>query len=170
MSPHCDQRPAGAELSLIVVHGISLPPGRFGGPWIDALFTNRLPRDADPYFAGICDLAVSAHVLISRRGRLTQYVSFLERAWHAGESCFRGRFGCNDFSVGIELEGADDVPYERAQYEALADLIAALRDGYASLRQAHVVGHSDIAPQRKTDPGPSFDWALLTRLMAAPAS
>lgn len=165
LSPHRDARPAGIALSLIVVHGISLPPGSFGGPWIDEFFSNRLARNAHPYFETICGLAVSAHTLISRDGAVTQYVSFLERAWHAGESCHRGRTRCNDFSVGIELEGTDDIPYERVQYEVLGDLIGALRRAYASLREAEIVGHSDIAPQRKTDPGPGFDWVLLERLL-----
>lgn len=166
VSPNCDARPAGAALSLIVVHGISLPPGCFGGPWIDEFFANRLPRDADPYFQSICGLAVSAHVLIARNGGTTQYVSFSDRAWHAGESSHKGRAACNDFSVGIELEGADDVAYEPVQYEVLGDLIAALRRSYPSLRDAEIVGHSDIAPGRKTDPGPSFDWRALGRLLA----
>lgn len=165
VSPNHDARPPGTTLSLIVVHGISLPPGCFGGPWIDEFFANRLPRGAHPYFETVCEFAVSAHVLISRQGAVTQYVSFLDRAWHAGESSYRGRARCNDYSVGIELEGVDDVPYERAQYEVLGDLIAALRQAYPSLRDAGIVGHSDIAPLRKTDPGPSFDWAALDRLL-----
>lgn len=164
-SPNCDERPPGAELGLIVVHGISLPPGQFGSGWVDRFFCNDLPVDAHPYFATICTLTVSAHVLIARDGTLTQYVPFTKRAWHAGKSSYCGRSACNDFSVGIELEGSDDVPYEHAQYAALADLIAALRRGYPSLRAADVVGHSDIAPGRKTDPGPAFDWPRLRGLM-----
>lgn len=166
-SPNCDARPPGCELDLIVVHGISLPPGEFGGPWIDRLFANELPADRHPYFATVCNLRVSAHVLISRRGELTQYVAFTDRAWHAGESTHRGREWCNDFSVGIELEGADDIPYARAQYRALAELIGALRRTWPSLGEAEVVGHCDIAPGRKTDPGPSFDWTRLERLLTA---
>lgn len=166
-SPNCDARPPGASLDLIVVHGISLPPGRFGGPWIDDLFVNRLDPGVHPYFASIADLAVSAHVLIARDGRLTQYVGFDQRAWHAGVSEYRGRARCNDFSVGIELEGADDVPYEPAQYETLARLVRALRAAYPTLRDAPLVGHCDIAPGRKTDPGPAFDWELCRRLCAA---
>ena len=166
-SPNCDERPAGAELGLIVVHGISLPPGEFGNGWIDRLFCNDLPPDAHPYFAAIGNLEVSAHVLIARDGTLTQFVPFTQRAWHAGQSSYCGRTACNDFSIGIELEGADDVPYTDAQYSALADLISALRRDYPSLREADVVGHSDIAPGRKTDPGPAFDWGELRRRIAA---
>jgi AmpD protein len=164
-SPNCDRRPPGAKLELIVVHGISLPPGRFGGPFIDALFTGNLDPSAHAYFAAIAGARVSAHASISRVGIVTQYVSFAERAWHAGESRYRGRTACNDFSIGIELEGADDVPYERAQYVQLAALVKALRATYPTLRRADIVGHSDIAPGRKTDPGPAFDWDLLRRSM-----
>jgi AmpD protein len=163
VSPNYDERPVGAELGLIVVHGISLPPGEFGNGWIDRLFCNDLPADAHPYFATICGASVSAHVLIARDGALTQYVSFDQRAWHAGQSDYCGRTRCNDFSVGIELEGTDDLEYTSAQYRALAELITALRRSYPSLAAAEVVGHSDIAPGRKTDPGPAFDWAELER-------
>jgi N-acetyl-anhydromuramoyl-L-alanine amidase len=164
-SPNSDDRPPGVEPDLIVVHGISLPPGRFGDGWIDRFFLNELPAAADPYFATIADLKVSAHALVARDGALTQYVSFNRRAWHAGNSLYCGRTACNDFSVGIELEGTDDVPYDAAQYEELAKVICALRRVYPSLRAAEVVGHSDIAPGRKTDPGASFDWPLLRRLL-----
>jgi N-acetyl-anhydromuramoyl-L-alanine amidase len=150
---------------LIVVHGISLPPGQFGNGWIERFFRNDLPADADPYFATIADLEVSAHMLIGRDGALVQFVPFDKRAWHAGRSTYCGRTACNDFSVGIELEGTDDVPYTAAQYRSLASLIFALRRAYSSLRDAEVVGHSDIAPGRKTDPGPSFDWTELRRLL-----
>ena len=166
-SPNCDARPRGAAPELIVIHGISLPPGDFGGPWIDHLFTNRLDRDAHSYFAQVCEMRVSAHVLIRRDGSLTQYVPFTERAWHAGESNYCGRRACNDFSIGIELEGTDELPYEPAQYQVLAELVAALRRTYPSLRDAALVGHSDIAPGRKTDPGPAFDWARLEQALAA---
>jgi len=166
-SPNCDARPAGVEAALIVVHGISLPPGEFGGPWIDRLFTNCLPADAHEYFAGIETLRVSAHALIRRDGQLIQYVPFTARAWHAGESNWCGRTACNDFSVGIELEGTDDVPYTDAQYAQLAALVRALRHTYASLRDADVVGHEHIAPGRKTDPGPAFDWERFRRLIDA---
>lgn len=165
-SPNSDDRPTGIDLDLIVVHGISLPPGRFGEGWIDRFFLNELPAAADPYFATIADVKVSAHVLITRDGALTQYVSFKRRAWHAGRSLYCGRTACNDFSVGIELEGTDDLPYMRAQYQALATVVRALRDAYASLRRAEIVGHSDIAPGRKTDPGDAFDWSALHALLA----
>lgn len=166
VSPNHDDRPEGSTLDLIVVHGISLPPRRFGNGWIDRLFCNDLPPDGDPYFASVAGLKVSAHVLVARDGAPTQYVPFAKRAWHAGRSSYRGRTACNDFSVGIELEGADDVPYAEVQYAALARVIAALRRAYASLRAAEIVGHSDIAPGRKTDPGPAFDWPHLRRLLA----
>lgn len=164
-SPNFDERPPGTELALIVVHGISLPPGEFGNRWIDRFFCNELPADADPYFATICTIKVSSHLLIARDGTLTQYVPFDKRAWHAGRSSYCGRSACNDFSIGIELEGTDELPYARAQYVALAEAVAALRRRYPSLRSAEIVGHSDIAPGRKTDPGPAFDWAALRELL-----
>ena len=164
-SPNSDDRPLGLELDLIVVHGISLPPGRFGEGWIDRFFLNELPAAADPYFATIAEQKVSAHVLVARDGALTQYVSFNRRAWHAGRSLYCGRTACNDFSVGIELEGTDESPYEAAQYESLATVVRALRNGYPSLRDAEIVGHSDVAPGRKTDPGPAFDWNVLRGLL-----
>lgn len=163
LSPNCDARPGSPAPELVVVHGISLPPGRFGGPWIERLFMNTLPPDHDPYFATIQHLRVSSHVLIARDGSLTQYVPFDRRAWHAGNSRWRGRDACNDFSVGVELEGADEVPYDERQYEALADLVAALQRAYPSLAEGWIAGHSDIAPGRKTDPGPAFDWRRLER-------
>jgi AmpD protein len=162
-SPNSDERPGGCHPSLVVVHGISLPPGEFGGPWIDRLFTNTLPADGHEYFATIDKLRVSAHALVRRDGEIRQYVPFTRRAWHAGESTWCGRQRCNDFSIGIELEGTDDIPYEEPQYATLARLVAALRQAYPTLRDAEVVGHEDIAPGRKTDPGPSFDWARLER-------
>jgi len=164
-SPNSDDRPVGTEAELVVVHGISLPPGEFGGPWIDALFMNTLPADAHPYFAGLEQLRVSAHVLIRRDGEIVQYVPFHRRAWHAGQSQWQGRSGCNDFSVGIELEGTDASPYESLQYVRLARLIAALCRAYTSLSTERVVGHSDVAPGRKSDPGIAFDWPLLRALM-----
>jgi len=160
-SPNRDPRPGGLVPELVVVHGISLPPGRFGGPWIERLFMNALPPEQDPYFATIQHLRVSSHVLIARDGALTQYVPFDERAWHAGTSHWRGRDACNDFSIGVELEGADDVPYDDRQYESLAGLVAALQSAYPSLADGWIAGHSDIAPGRKTDPGPAFDWRRL---------
>ena len=164
-SPNFDERPAGAELGLIVVHGISLPPGEFGNDWIDRFFCNELPPQAHPFFATIADLTVSSHVLIGRDGAVTQYVPFDRRAWHAGRSEYCGRNACNDFSVGIELEGTDDLAYAAIQYRVLAELIVALRRSYPSLAAADVVGHSDIAPGRKTDPGPAFDWTELRRAL-----
>ena len=163
LSPNCDARPGELSPELIVVHGISLPSGRFGGPWIEQLFMNKLPPDHDPYFATIQHLRVSSHVLIARDGALTQYVPFDERAWHAGTSHWRGRDACNDFSIGVELEGADEVPYDERQYESLAELVAALQRAYPSLAEGWIAGHSDIAPGRKTDPGPAFDWRRLER-------
>jgi AmpD protein len=171
LSPHCDARPAGLAPELLVVHGISLPPGEFGGPWIDRLFTGTLPAEAHPYFREIAATRVSAHALIRRAGEIVQYVPFGERAWHAGASQYRGRSACNDFSVGVELEGTDDTPYTEVQYQRLAALAAALLACYASLSAQAIVGHSDIAPGRKTDPGASFDWprwrALLQQTVAA---
>jgi AmpD protein len=165
VSPNCDERPPGSKLELIVVHGISLPPGQFGGRAINDLFTNNLVASDHPYFEKIIDLRVSTHVLISRLGEPTQYVPFEKRAWHAGESCYCGRVACNDFSIGIELEGTDDSAYEPVQYERLAELVRALRRAYPSLQSAELVGHSDIAPGRKTDPGTCFDWSFLERLL-----
>jgi AmpD protein len=162
-SPNHDARPADTTVTLLVVHGISLPPGEFGGDAIEALFTNRLDPAAHPYYAAIESLRVSAHFLIRRDGALVQFVGCRERAWHAGESSWRGRARCNDFSVGVELEGSDDVPYATAQYAMLARLVRALRRRYPIV---DVVGHSDIAPGRKTDPGPAFDWARFRRLLA----
>ncbi len=164
-SPNCDDRPAGSNVDLIVVHGISLPPGEFGGPWIGALFLNRLDPAAHPYFQGIAHLRVSAHLLIRRDGELAQYVPFQRRAWHAGESIYAGRSHCNDFSVGIELEGADHLPYDDRQYPRLAAIIQALRDAYPAITPERLTGHADIAPGRKTDPGPAFDWDRLRRLL-----
>jgi N-acetyl-anhydromuramoyl-L-alanine amidase len=166
-SPNFDARPAGTPIDLIVIHGISLPPGEFGGPWIDHLFTNTLPVDRHPYFAEINALRVSSHLVIARDGALTQYVSFKDRAWHAGRSSYQGRLECNDYSIGVELEGADTVPYEPAQYEALAMTTAALCAAYPSLSPRRIAGHSDVAPGRKTDPGPAFDWPHAHRCIAA---
>ena len=165
LSPFFDARPPGMTPDLIVVHNISLPPGEFGGPWIDALFTGALPHDAHPYFETLKGVRVSAHVLIRRGGSVTQYVPFGQRAWHAGESSWQGRNRCNDFSIGIELEGADDVPFESAQYTALANLVRALLATYPTLARERIAGHSDIAPGRKTDPGPAFDWPRLRALI-----
>lgn len=161
-SPHCDERPAGERISLVVIHGISLPPGDFGGPYIDDLFMGRLDPAAHPYFREIEGLRVSSHFVVRRDGSLWQYVSCAMRAWHAGVSAWKGRERCNDFSIGIELEGADDVPYAEPQYETLAALLRALFERYGTL---DIAGHSDIAPGRKTDPGPWFDWARLRAVL-----
>jgi len=162
-SPNFNARPQG-EVSLLVVHNISLPPGQFGTGKVQAFFQNRLDPDEHPYFAGIAALRVSAHFLIERDGQVTQFVSCQERAWHAGQSCFGERDNCNDFSIGIELEGTDELPYSDAQYAALAQLIRVLQLAYPELNSQRICGHSDIAPGRKTDPGPAFDWP---RLLAA---
>lgn len=170
-SPNQDERPENCGVDLLVIHGISLPPGRFGGPWIDDLFTNCLDLDQDPYFREIEGLLVSSHFLIRRDGRLVQYVPVNKRAWHAGKSCFRGREACNDFSIGIELEGSDETPYEDVQYERLAELVQVLIQTYPELGLDRIVGHSDIAPGRKTDPGPFFEWTrfrnILTQKLAS---
>jgi AmpD protein len=158
LSPHFDARPAGVLPELIIVHGISLPPGDFGGPYIDQLFTGGLSPTAHPSFGDVWKLRVSAHALIQRDGTIVQYVPFGQRAWHAGQSHYRGRPACNDFSVGIELEGTDNTPYTDLQYEQLGVLVEALLAAYPSLSCEHIVGHSDVAPGRKTDPGPAFDW------------
>jgi N-acetyl-anhydromuramoyl-L-alanine amidase len=162
-SPNYDARPAGVAADLIVVHGISLPPGEFGGPWIERLFTNALPLDTHPYFAEIGAIRVSSHLLVARDGVVTQFVKFTDRAWHAGQSSYDGRIACNDFSIGVELEGVDTLDYEAAQYDTLAEVVAALCDAYPRLSADRVVGHSDISPGRKTDPGPAFDWERARR-------
>ncbi len=160
-SPNCDARPAGMTIDLLVVHAISLPPGQFGGPYVEQLFTNRLDSHAHDYFAGLEGLRVSAHFFISRDGALTQFVDIFERAWHAGESSWNGRSRCNDFSIGVELEGCDDLPFEDAQYQRLQGLTESLYDLVPALHSERLVAHSDIAPTRKTDPGPHFDWTRL---------
>ena len=154
-SPNCDARPAGTDISLLVIHNISLPPGQFGGGYIADLFANQLNCDAHPYFEQLRPLRVSAHFLIRRDGAVMQFVSANQRAWHAGVSSFGGRERCNDFSIGIEMEGTDFEPYTASQYSSLAGLTAALQTRYPLLE---VVGHEHIAPGRKTDPGPFFDW------------
>jgi AmpD protein len=167
LSPHFNARPPGVHPELIVVHGISLPPGEFGGRWIDRLFTGELPPDGHPFFRDVAHISVSSHVVIRRDGHITQYVPFGQRAWHAGRSEYRGRKECNDFSVGIELEGTDHTPYTEVQYEQLAAVVAALLHTYPSLSAEHITGHSDIAPGRKTDPGPAFEWGRWRALLAA---
>jgi len=160
-SDNCDARPEDCEPRLIVLHGISLPPGQFGGPEIEALFTNCLDWDAHPYFAEIRGLEVSAHLLIRRDGELIQFVPFTERAWHAGEASFRGQSGCNDFSIGIELEGEDETPYDDRQYSVLSEVLQALLTAYPCISSREVAAHSDVAGGRNTDPGPAFDWLRL---------
>jgi len=164
-SPNCDARPDSSPIDLLVIHAISLPAGEFGGPWIDALFCNQLSPTAHPDFAGIFQLAVSAHALIRRNGEIIQYVPFQQRAWHAGQSQFQGREACNDFSIGIELEGCDDKPFEPIQYQQLARLTHTLMHTYPGITPGRITGHSDIAPGRKTDPGPHFDWPQFQQLL-----
>lgn len=161
-SPNCDERPAGCAVDLLVIHHISVPPGEFGGPGIIDLFSNRLDPAAHPFYAAIAGMKVSAHFLVRRDGELIQFVPCARRAWHAGESRWGSRSRCNDFSIGIELEGTGEAPYTDAQYERLAALTRALKARYPI---AHVVGHSDIAPGRKSDPGPSFDWVRYRRML-----
>lgn len=165
LSPNCDDRPADEAISLLVIHNISLPPGEFGGGFVPALFTNTLDSNAHPYFATLAGLQVSAHLLIDRNGGITQFVPFGKRAWHAGQSCFGRRERCNDFSIGIELEGEDWTPYTDAQYQQLLVVSRALMAAYPQITPARIVGHRDIAPGRKTDPGLAFDWhRFLTQL------
>lgn len=154
-SPNFDDRPQGTEVDLVVIHAISLPPDQFGGPGIIELFTNQLNPEGHPYFRDIAQLRVSSHFLIRRDGEVIQFVSCAKRAWHAGRSTWRGREACNDYSIGIELEGCDRMPFEGAQYASLDWLLGGIRTCHAI---QDVVGHSDVAPGRKTDPGPCFDW------------
>ncbi len=164
-SPFCNPRPCAMIIDLIVVHGISLPPEIFGGNAIDALFTGGLDCSADPYFSRLVGLKVSTHLFIRRDGHILQYVPFHLRAWHAGASCFNGRTACNDFSIGIELEGADHIPYTRHQYETLSLACQALMNHYPAIHPGNIVGHNQISPGRKTDPGPAFDWSFFTRIL-----
>ncbi|MEN8213870.1 MAG: 1,6-anhydro-N-acetylmuramyl-L-alanine amidase AmpD [Pseudomonadota bacterium] len=157
-SPNFNARPDDAAIDLLVIHNISLPPGEFGGRWIDDLFLNRLDAAAHPYFREIADREVSAHCLIRRDGEVVQYVSFDDRAWHAGASCFADRENCNDFSIGIEMEGTDEIPYAEVQYQSLAEISKAIMQHYPAITVERIAGHSDIAPGRKSDPGPAFDW------------
>ena len=165
-SPNCDERPDVTDIDLLVIHGISLPPKQYGGDYIDQLFTNTLDKDEHPYFADIHHLRVSSHLLINRQGEVTQYVPFIKRAWHAGVSSFCGREQCNDFAIGIELEGCDDEAYCQAQYQTLAQVTDLICQRWQKITKDRIVGHSDIAPGRKTDPGPAFDkdyyFSLLT--------
>ncbi|MBS1191192.1 MAG: ampD [Rhodocyclaceae bacterium] len=159
-SPNEEERPAGVPVDLVVIHNISLPPGQFGGDWVEAFFANRLDPLAHPYFATIAGMRVSSHFYVRRDGEIVQFVGCDRRAWHAGQSAWQGRGNCNDYSVGIELEGCDSMPFEVAQYEALWQLIEALGQRYPI---AAIAGHSHVAPGRKTDPGPHFDWAAVRR-------
>lgn len=158
-SPNSDQRPAGTHIDLLVIHNISLPPGEFGGPYIEQLFCNQLDPQAHPYFADIAQLKVSSHLLIRRDGEIIQFVPLSQRAWHAGESSFCGQSCCNDFSIGIELEGTDELPFTEKQYDALSQVSQVILKVYPEITAERVTGHSDIAPGRKTDPGEAFDWA-----------
>ena len=169
-SPHVDHRPVALDISLVVVHGISLPPGKFGTGLVERLFQGALDVAAWPELADLAGMRVSSHLLISRWGRVTQFVPFHRRAWHAGASTHEGRANCNDYSIGVELEGSDDRAYTNTQYERLAQVLGALFRRYPALAPERVVGHSDIAPRRKTDPGPLFDWPRLRLAIAAPES
>jgi len=167
LSPNCDSRPNESDISLIVINGISLPPGKFGKDYIDQLFCNQLNPDEHPYFKDISDLKVSSHLLIRRDGEVVQYVPFQKRAWHAGVSCYEKRDCCNDYSIGIEMEGEDETPYTDIQYQVLATIIKDLIKSYPELNEQTITGHSDIAPGRKTDPGEAFDWGILRKLLSA---
>lgn len=160
-SPNQDNRPQGQAIDCIIIHAISLPPGEYGGPYIDHLFTNQLDPHAHPYFNAIHGLRVSSHVLIRRDGQITQYVPFHKRAWHAGESSLAGQTQCNDFSIGIELEGSEEAPFTEAQYLSLIALCSCLIRVYPGIQPERVVGHEHVSPGRKRDPGPYFDWARL---------
>ncbi|MDN5865068.1 MAG: 1,6-anhydro-N-acetylmuramyl-L-alanine amidase AmpD [Gammaproteobacteria bacterium] len=166
-SPYCNERPGDGRITLVVLHGVSLPPDEFGGPWVEAFFTGTLRYSAHSWFEGIRDLRVAPHLLIRRDGELVQFVSFLDRAWHAGRSSWMGREECNDYSIGIELEGNDTSPYTDAQYLALADVLPALIAAYPGILEGGVAGHADVAPGRKTDPGESFDWRRLDGMLDA---
>jgi len=168
-SPNQDARPEGTVIDLLVIHSISLPPGEFGGSGIEDLFQNQLDPDAHPYFAGIATHKVSSHLLIRRDGELLQYVPLNRRAWHAGASCHQGREQCNDFSIGIELEGDDNTPYTRHQYSALVQATRDIMSIFPAITPERITGHCHIAPGRKTDPGPAFDWELYWQLLAANA-
>lgn len=167
VSPHADDRPDSADISLLVVHGISLPAGQFGGPYINDLFLGRLDCNAHEDFAVLEGLRVSAHCLIRRDGSIVQYVDFDQRAWHAGVSEWQGRERCNDFSIGIELEGTDNTPYTELQYRSLAAMAAVIQENYPAITDSRIVGHEDIAPGRKTDPGPAFNWHHFRTLLHA---
>ncbi|XID76124.1 1,6-anhydro-N-acetylmuramyl-L-alanine amidase AmpD [Alkanindiges sp. WGS2144] len=165
-SPNFNQRPADTLVRLIVLHNISLPPGQFAGNYIEQFFQNQLDPAVHPYFQTIAELKVSAHVLILRSGEVIQFVSFDDRAWHAGRSSYLGVPECNDYSIGIELEGTDDLPFTAAQYQALIPTLRSIQQAYPRTRY-HLAGHSDIAPGRKTDPGDHLDWQTIRRYLVS---
>lgn len=165
-SPNFNERPAGACISLLVIHNISLPPGDFGTGCVQAFFCNRLDTHQHPYFEHLSGVRVSSHLFIDRQGRLVQFVPLDKRAWHAGRSAFGDEQECNDFSIGIELEGCDDIPYTEAQYQRLAEVTQTLLARYPDLTPERIAGHSDVAPGRKTDPGPAFEWDYYFSLLA----
>lgn len=160
-SPNCDERPAGEQVDLLILHNISLPPNRFGGPGVYQLFENRLDPEEHPFYKDIAELRVSAHVWVRRTGRIVQFVPLSARAWHAGISSWQGRERCNDYSIGIELEGTDERPFTKAQYQSLFRLMRLIQKQFPAIQCHRIVGHSDVAPGRKTDPGPFFDWSQL---------
>jgi AmpD protein len=167
-SPNHSERPADATVELLIIHNISLPPGEFGGVYVDQLFCNTLDCDAHAYFHQLRELRVSSHLLIDRRGRVRQYVPFDKQAWHAGESSFAGRTRCNEFSIGIELEGTDEQAFTDQQYASLDAITRLLMAAYPGIRRDRIVGHSDVAPGRKTDPGPCFDWQRFKQSLPVP--
>lgn len=168
-SPNFNQRPADTEIQLVVIHNISLPPSQFGGGYIEQFFQNQLDWSVHPYFQTIEGMEVSTHLLILRTGEVLQFVNFNDRAWHAGRSTYLAQKECNDYSIGIELEGSDDLPFEVEQYQALVEIVTVLRQAYPKI-QNHIAGHSDIAPKRKTDPGLYFDWQLFRQLLSKKTS
>ncbi|QQV67725.1 N-acetylmuramoyl-L-alanine amidase [Acinetobacter junii] len=168
-SPNFNARPMDADIQLIVIHNISLPPSQFGGGYIQQFFQNKLDWNTHPYFQTIEGMQVSAHLLILRTGEVIQFVNFNDRSWHAGRSSYLAHKECNDYSIGIELEGSDDLPFEIEQYQALVEIVTVLRQAYPKI-QNHIAGHSDIAPKRKTDPGLYFDWQLFRQLLSKKTS
>ena len=168
-SPNFNTRPDDTDIQLIVIHNISLPPSQFGGGYIQQFFQNKLDWSIHPYFQTIEGMQVSAHLLILRTGEVIQFVNFNDRSWHAGRSSYLAQKECNDYSIGIELEGSDDLPFEVEQYQALVEIVTVLRQAYPKI-QNHIAGHSDIAPKRKTDPGLYFDWQLFRQLLSKKTS
>ncbi|KXI30898.1 N-acetyl-anhydromuranmyl-L-alanine amidase [Paraglaciecola hydrolytica] len=164
---HWDTRPKADDVSLLVIHNISLPPKQFGGSYIEQFFCGQLDKDKHPYFVEIADMRVSAHCLIKRNGQIVQFVPFSQRAWHAGKSSFQGRAICNDYSIGIELEGSDDIPYTSEQYQSLVTVSRHIMTYYPHINLSRIVGHNDIAPGRKTDPGSAFNWPFFRQSLFA---